>query len=299
MTARGAPTSETHRRAWILWLAVFACVVAGFFAIRALVSGGESTARSDAASSSAAPSGERTERRPRPASADEPASTSSATTTAKDRARPSASGDGPTPEEEDPANDPLHQVRLASADVSDEATAKLVAELRSTDEVVVTEAANALVARHAVSAIGPIAKMDLAAAGGGGLSIIDALGKLGGMAGAGERGTAVDRLLAMLASEKERNAPESPGNLLQIYEALGDTHDPRAAGPLEVELLDPAVGRAPKVVIVKALVAIGQSSSHAALTTARAQQSKPDSDSFEEELRKELVATIDKALTEL
>lgn len=53
------------------------------------------------------------------------------------------------------------------------------------------------------------------------------------------------------------------------------------------------------MVIVHALVEIGQSSSKAALSSARTQQTEPQSDSFEEELRKELLGAIDQALTEL
>ena len=67
---------------------------------------------------------------------------------------------------------------------------------------------------------------------------------------------AVDRLLALLAAEKQRGAQESLGNMIQIYEALGDTGDARAIAPLERELLDASVPTAPKVVIVQSLVAL-------------------------------------------
>jgi len=108
---------------------------------------------------------------------------------------------------------------------------------------------------------------------------------------------AVERLVAMLAEEKERSARESPGNLLQIYEALGHTRDPSAAPPLEAELLDPTVARAPKVVIVGALVAIGLPRSRAALETAHTQHMKAAAaDAFEEEIRQELVGALEQAL---
>ncbi len=104
----------------------------------------------------------------------------------------------------------------------------------------------------------------------------------------------------MLREEKRRQAPESPGNLLQIYEALGDTQDPKAAPALEAELLDASVPRAPKVVIVQALVDIGLASSKDALATARGEQSaQRGEDAFEEEIRQELVATLEEALEAL
>src|SRR6185503_15570033 len=100
---------------------------------------------------------------------------------------------------------------------------------------------------------------------GGGASVVHALGRLGAIAGDDERATAVDRLLAMMTEEKRRGAPESAGNLLQIYEALGDIGDARAAGPLEDELLDDGIARAAKVVVVHALARIGQHRSRAPL----------------------------------
>lgn len=206
----------------------------------------------------------------------------------------------PSAVEEGPEDDPLRPVRAAMADPSDKGTQALVARLASTDEVVVAEAANALVARKAVDTIPWIAKIDLKTAAGSGLSIIDALGRLGAVADSGGRSAAVDRLLSMLAEEKKRGARESPANLLQIYEALGKLGDPRAAHALEAELLDPNVPRAPKVVIVKSLVAIGQQESRGALVSARAQQvAGKGEDDFEEEIRKELIGEIDRALQEL
>ncbi len=194
----------------------------------------------------------------------------------------------------DPA---LKAVLSARADGSAKGTKTLIDNLTSPDEIVVAEAAKALVARKATEAIAPLAKISLEKSAGSGLSVIDALGKLGGAAEGDQKSAAVDRLLQMLREEKRRRARESPGNLLQIYEALGDTRDPKAAPALEAELLDANVPRAPKVVIVQGLVDIGLSSSKAALETAGAEQSaQKGDDAFEEEIRQELVATIEQAL---
>lgn len=220
----------------------------------------------------------------------------------KASARPTA-----VPAIEEPALNPadvsdpaLKAVLAARADGSAKGTKTLIDNLSSADEVVVAEAAKALVARKATEAIAPLEKISLEKAAGSGLSVIAALGKLGGAAEGGEQSAAVERLLQMLREEKRRRARESPGNLLQIYEALGDTRDPRAAPALETELLDASVPRAPKVVIVQALVDIGLSSSKAALETEHGvQAAQQGSDAFEEEIRQELVATIEQALEAL
>jgi hypothetical protein len=157
-----------------------------------------------------------------------------------------------------------------------------------------------LVERGATEAIVPLTKVDLSAAAGSGLSIIDALGKLAGVASDGDRARAVERLIAMLEEEKQRGARESAGNLIQIYEALGRTGDPAAAAPLEAELLDASVPRAPKVVIVASLVQLGQPSSIAALETALATETATAAnDAFEEEIRLELVGAIEDAIVTL
>ena len=197
----------------------------------------------------------------------------------------------------DPA---LKSVLAARDDRSAEGTRTLIDNLTSKDDVVVAEATRALIARQATEAIAPLAAIRLEDAAGSGLSVIDALGKLGGVAEGDDRSSAVDRLLEMLREEKRRAARESPGNLLQIYEALGDTLDPRAASALEAELLDASVPRAPKVVIVQALVDIGLPSSKDAIRTELGEQSaQQGSDAFEEEIRQELVATLEDALERL
>ncbi|NUP07463.1 MAG: hypothetical protein HOW73_15545 [Polyangiaceae bacterium] len=245
---------------------------------------------------------------------DRPVATSPATERAGDerprkKAAPATAKRSPQPDEPpaekpverlappDPDDPAVAAVLAAARDTSATATKTLIASLKSSNEVVVAEAANALVERGATEAISPLSQISLETAAGSGLSVIDALGRLGGVAGESDKDVAVDRLLAMLAEEKARGARESPGNLLQIYEALGQTKDPRAAGPLEAELLDETVPRAAKVIIVAALVAIGQESSRTALETAHAQQSAAQgADALDEEVRVELVGVIAKAL---
>ncbi len=201
----------------------------------------------------------------------------------------------------DAVSDPaLKMVLAARDDRSDEGTRTLTDNLTSRDPIVVAEAARALVARQATEAITQLAAIRLDEAAGSGLSVIAALGKLGAVANEDEKSTAVDRLLSMLRTEKRRDARESPGNLLQIYEALGDTRDPGAAPALEAELLDATVPRAPKVVIVHALLEIGMPSSKDALRAAHGEQSaQRGSDAFEEEIRQELVAALEEALETL
>ncbi|MBL8742354.1 MAG: hypothetical protein JNK04_14700 [Myxococcales bacterium] len=217
--------------------------------------------------------------------------------------RPSAAPpepEAPSPSPEQVSDPKLKAVLAARADTSPKGTKTLIDNLTSSDEIVVAEATKALIARKATEAIEPLAKISLEKAAGSGLSVIDALGKLGGAAEGDQKKDAVERLLQMLREEKRRRARESPGNLLQIYEALGDTHDPKAAPALEAELLDATVPRAPKVVIVQAIVDIGLPSSKTALETAHAEQAaQAGADAFEEEIRQELVATIEQALEAL
>jgi hypothetical protein len=220
----------------------------------------------------------------------------------KQMLRPSAAApdEAPPMDPKDVSDPALKAVLLARADESAKGTKTLIDNLTSADEVLVAEAAKALIARKATEAIGPLAKISLEKAAGSGLSVIDALGKLGGAAEGGEKSAAVDRLLQMLREEKRRRARETPGNLLQIYEALGDTRDPQAVPALEAELLDPNVPRAAKVVVVQALVDIGLASSKAALGTEYAvQAAQKGADDFEEEIRQELVLTIEQALEAL
>lgn len=287
---------SSPRRRVGLWLAaVGAAAALAYFALR---DGPKSTA--SAAQPATAPTAEE-EVAERPA-------------TPRPRPAPSAS---PTPprvmpqqqaaiEEEEPPprlspaeapNPAVLAVLAARDDRTPAGTRSLITSLTSEDEIVVAEATKALIERGATEAIGPLARIDLTSAAGSGLSIIDALGRLGAVATDSDRGVAVDRLIEMLAEEKRRGARESPGNLLQIYAALGKTGDPRAAAPLEAELLDPTVPRAPKVVIVGSLVQLAQPSSRAALETALTTESAAvGSDAFEEEIRVELVGVIAAAL---
>jgi HEAT repeat protein len=189
---------------------------------------------------------------------------------------------------------------VAKDEPTESGTFALIEKLKDDDVVVVAEASNGLVARRATSAISALADKDIHRPDGIAPSIIDALGRLGGMAAGDVRRTAVDRLVALMRSEKLRGAADSPGNLLQIYEALGATEDSRAAPPLETELEDASVGVAPKVVIVQALAEIGAPSSRTVVARTRPTVvATAPRDAFEAELRKDLLAAIDAALTTL
>lgn len=279
-----------------------------FIAVGAVVLGAYLLLRNGSnASARGAPSSAKPHRSPTTESADDverPATSrprprrSTASARARDSAEPDRdSKEAPPLEATDAASPAVKAVLAARDDRSSAGTRALIASLTSPDAVVVAEATRALIERDATEAIGPLARIDLGKAAGGGLSIIDALGRLGGIASDADRTVAVDRLVEMLAEEKRRGARESPGNLLQIYEALGLTGDPSAAAPLEAELLDPRVPRAPKVVIVASLVKLGQPSSHRALETQLGvERAAHESDAFEEDIRKELVGAIEDAL---
>lgn len=176
----------------------------------------------------------------------------------------------------------------------------LVAGLASEDAVVVAEAANGLVARGALSALPSLVEIDVVARPWTAPSIIYAIGHIAAKADAEDRALAVDRLLALLASEKERASPEASANLLHIYEALGHTGDARAIAPLERELVDARVATAPKVVIVQALVALGARQSRATLERTLAELAPTAiGDDFEAVLRRDLAAAIREALVQL
>ncbi|HEY4177857.1 MAG TPA: hypothetical protein VGM90_13515 [Kofleriaceae bacterium] len=172
--------------------------------------------------------------------------------------------------------------------------------LSSTDAVVVAESANGLVGRGALAALPVLEEIDVAARPWAAPSAIYAMGALAAKASPDQREETVDRLLALLASEKQRPATDALANLLQIYQALGQSGDPRAIGPLEAELADASVATAPKVVVVQALVALGARDSKPALVKLRDQLAPqavgPD---FEAELRRDLIAAISDALERL
>ncbi len=176
----------------------------------------------------------------------------------------------------------------------------LVAGLSATDAVVVAESANGLVARGALSAIPSLVELDVVARPWAAPSVIYAMGRLAALASDEERGLAVERLLALLAAEKERNSPEALANLLHIYEALGHTGDARAIAPLEHELADRRVATAPKVVVVQALVQLGARQSRPALERALVELAPTlVGDDFEAAVRRDLEAAIREALVQL
>lgn len=206
---------------------------------------------------------------------------------------------GPKPPDRAPddARAALREVRAAKADRSARGERALARWLGSDDPIVVAEAADGLVARRAAGAIPALAAIDVHANPTAALSVIDALGRLAACADGPGKDAAVARLIALVAEEKRRAAPDRAGNLLGLYEALGETRDPRAAPALEAELDDPSVTNAAKVVVVRALALVDAPTSRAVVIRARARVWRAtEADAFEEEVREELVAAIDSAL---
>jgi len=214
---------------------------------------------------------------------------------------PSAPSASPAAEDLAPSTGPaIEDVLAARADGSPEALAVLLAGVESDDAVVVAESTLALIARQAVSALPVLLAQDVLGRPSAAPSLIDALGRLGAVASPEERSEVVDHLVALLRAEKQRGAVESQGNLLQIYEALGHTGDPRAIPPLEQELVDTTVGTAPKVVVVQALVALRATQSRGVLERVSAElAASTTQDAFEAELRQDLLAAIRDALVKL
>lgn len=176
----------------------------------------------------------------------------------------------------------------------------MIEGLGSTDAVVVAESANGLVGRGALSALPVLEEMDIASRPWAAPSAIYAMGALAAKASPDQRAETVDRLLALLASEKQRAATDALANLLQIYQALGQSGDARAIGPLVAELTDASVATAPKVVVVQALVALNARDSKPALEKLRDQLAPQAVGSdFEAELRRDLIAAISDALERL
>jgi hypothetical protein len=176
----------------------------------------------------------------------------------------------------------------------------LLDKLASDDPYEVLDAADGLAARKVTRAIPTLAAMDIRKSADSAPSVIHALGQLGGHADPTLRKTATDRLVALLAQERARTEPESAGNVLAIYEALGKTHDPAAAPPLEIELRDPEVPLAARTVVVESLVELGQPSSRPAVTRARAEVALMQAgDELEAEIQQELLGHLDRALAAL
>jgi HEAT repeat protein len=182
-------------------------------------------------------------------------------------------------------------------DAGARATDALIAALDSKDDFVVLEAAGELAKRDAPRALPALVAIDIEGRPHAAPSVIDALGRLGGRADATARRSATRRLLALLAQERGRGAPESAGNVLVIYEALGRTLDPNAAPALEAELLDPNVTWAAKTVIVEALTRLRQSSSKATLHELLDDvAARPATDALEAETQRELSVAAANAL---
>lgn len=199
-------------------------------------------------------------------------------------------------------DDALTRVRRAARAPAAEALAILERALDDPDDATRFEALDALVERRQVAALSRVIELDPVADTWLGPSIIAALGALGGApeASARDRRSALDRLVALLRSEKERQGTDSAGYIVGIIEAIGALRHPDAAPILERELFDPFYDAADRTTIVHALGEIGQRRSLEPLAQLRkAAAGHVADDDFAREIDRELLATIDRVSREL
>lgn len=176
----------------------------------------------------------------------------------------------------------------------------LMDRLSSPDETLVLDAADGLRARKATFAIPKLAGIDVVQHADAARTVIEAMGVLGGLATGSDHDVAVNRLLALLTQEKARDRRDAPGNVLQIYEALGDTADRRAAEALERELADAAVPLSALTVVTASLVKLAQPSSKGALESAKTRvKAVAPEDDFQREVQQEVVEKMAAAIESL
>lgn len=236
-----------------------------------------------------------------------PRTTAAAAPSVEPESSAEAFADEPSPPSEQAPHDRKHIAKPTSddgdeprerypADAGPPTPEALLAALDSSNPFEAVDAADELAERKLTQAIPKLMATDLRKAPESAPAFIHALGALAGAVNGAERRNAADRLVTWLKQERSRNAAESPGNVLTIYEALGDAKEASSAAALERELLDPAVTGAEKSVIVASLVQIHASSSAGALRTLLGTLQTPLSDEWEEDVRKELIATVEAAI---
>jgi len=196
------------------------------------------------------------------------------------------------------ANPPSGQSSAEDDDrFSNRSVEALMTRLSSDDPHLVLDSADGLRARKAVEAIPKLASIDVTEQPDSARAVIEALGEIAGVADADNRKLATDRLLALLEQEKARKAPDAAGNVLQLYEALGHTADPRAAEALERELSDKTVPLAALTVVADALARLRQPSSKGSLLEARARVATLSfDDAFMGAVQNDVIVAIEKAL---
>lgn len=212
---------------------------------------------------------------------------------------PPVKSDAPSPASS-AADSSIARVKAAKQDPTERGTQALIAALSDADPIAVVEAADGLVARRSRAGALALTTVDVRRSGELGPEVIDAMGKMSA-ADPTVRSALVTHLLDLLAQEKSRlPAPDAAANLLELYEALGESGDPAAAPALEVELEDPTVGMAAKVEVAKSLEHIGAERS--ALALRRELQllvGRTEPDDFAEQVRVELVSALREAITAL
>ncbi|MBX3186926.1 MAG: HEAT repeat domain-containing protein [Labilithrix sp.] len=222
-------------------------------------------------------------------------------TTPEPRAAPEAGVARRSHDEEgdDLSDDPaVRAVRAAAADESPAGTRSLLQSLDSSDPVVRLEAVDALVERRHTAAIPLLAKMstsDPFVAP----TIIEGLGRLGEQASDDRlRRVALDRLIGLLAEEKQRGAPESMGNALTVVEALGALRHEGGAPVLEPELDGSFFDLAGQTTVVQALARIARPASRGPLEALRARllATPPSDEAMTNALVGELLSNVDVAV---
>jgi hypothetical protein len=129
-------------------------------------------------------------------------------------------------------------------------------------------------------------------------TLIAGIGKLGGLADAEGKQSALRRLQALLQEQKASKEPDAPGNVLQIIEALGDLAMQEAAAELEKESLDPSYPTAAQTLIVQSLEKLGFKSSLPALGKLKNHPVDPNEE-LGEELNRELREAVAHAISEI
>jgi hypothetical protein len=162
------------------------------------------------------------------------------------------------------------------------------------DDVARIDAIDTLAARGDVGRLPELLAFDPASDPFAAPSVIAAIGNIGRLASPAARRNALERLLSLLASEKERNGQDSAGNVVALVEAIGALGDPSAAPALLRELEDEFHDTAGKTNIVEALARLGARATPAIARLRHRLVEHPAVDPFERELEGELHAALAK-----
>jgi HEAT repeat protein len=165
----------------------------------------------------------------------------------------------------------------------------------ASDEVSRIEAIDALAAQGHLPLLPDLLAFDVAGDPFVAPTVIQAIGTIGQAAPPAEKRKALERLVSLLASEKERNGQDSAGNVVALIEAIGTLGEPSGAPALLRELEDGFHDTAGKTNIVEALAKLGAHASAPAIAKLRHHLvENPATEPFDRELEEELLAAISK-----